>query len=125
MTRGTHKPFAAICPFCSGELELAKLVCSGCGTQIDTRQPIPAFHRLPVELQEFVIVFLRCRGNIREAEKELGISYPTVCKKLDLVNSYLSGHRVAPASPREVLEQVERGELSAADAAKILRGESL
>jgi hypothetical protein len=125
MTHGTTKPFAAVCPFCAGDLELAKLVCTGCGTQIDTRQPIPAFHRLPADLQEFVIVFLRCRGNIREAEKELGISYPTVCKKLDLVNSYLSGRQLPPVSPREVLERVERGELSAAEAAKILRGESL
>jgi hypothetical protein len=110
------------CPFCSGELHIGKLGCGSCDTQIETRLVIPPFFKLPEELQEFVFVFLRCRGSIRDVEKELGISYPTVCKKLDLVNKLLNG-AVEPVNPREILERVERGELSAADAARILRGD--
>lgn len=112
----------SICPMCSGELHIGKLVCRSCSTQIETTLPIPLFFRMPVELQEFVLVFLRCRGNIRDVEKELGISYPTVCKKLDLVNKVLNGTS-GPVSAREVLERVERGEITAAEAARILRGE--
>lgn len=68
------------------------------------------------------MVFLRCRGSIRDVEKELGISYPTVCKKLDLVNSLLNPGMQENVNPRDVLERIERGEITAAEAARILRG---
>jgi hypothetical protein len=62
----------------------------------------------------------RCRGNIREAEKELGISYPTVCKRLDLVNDVLNNPRAA-VDRGAILEQLERGEITAKEAAQLLR----
>jgi hypothetical protein len=116
------KHITALCPFCSGELRIGKLVCNGCDTQIETSLPIPLFFRLPEELQQFILVFLRCRGSIRDVEKELGISYPTVCKKLELVNQLLNS-TAKPVNAREVLERVERGEITAAEAARILKGE--
>lgn len=120
----TPKQIISLCPFCTGELRIGKLVCGSCETQIETALPIPAYFRLPQELQEFVLVFLRCRGSIRDVEKELGISYPTVCKKLDLVNALLNGTQEKP-NPREVLERIERGEITAAEAARLLRGGNL
>src|SRR5690242_2593214 len=92
------------CPFCNEELAISRLHCRGCQTQIDTQLAIPLFFRLPEDLQQFVLVFLRCRGNIREVEKELGISYPTVCKRLDLVNEILEG-KTAPPNRLEILER--------------------
>ncbi|GAG52421.1 unnamed protein product, partial [marine sediment metagenome] len=62
-----------------------------------------------------------CRGNIREVEKVLGISYPTVCKRLDLVNELL-GNRIARVDRKAVLEQIERGEITAKEAAQLLKG---
>ena len=109
------------CPFCGGELSISRLACGDCDTQIDSLVAIPAFFRLPDDLQGFVMTFLRCRGNIREVEKELGISYPTVCKRLDMVNELL-GNRPARAGRYEVLEQLERGEISAKEAAQLLKG---
>lgn len=119
------KSLISRCPFCAGELEIARLCCHDCDTQIDSALPVPAFFRLPADLQNFVNVFLRCRGNIREAEKELGISYPTVCKRLDLVNELLgNSKRSQPASPAEredILQQVEEGKITAKEAAQLLR----
>ena len=48
------------------------------------------------------MTFLRCRGSIRDMEKALGISYPTVCKRLDLVNALL-GRGQALSQGAEVL----------------------
>ena len=127
MAREIKKKVVSACPVCSGELVIGRLVCGQCKTAIETTLPIPAYFRLPEDLQEFVMVFLRCRGNIREVEKELGISYPTVCKRLDLVNVLLGNTRAAEAAagvvrPGEVLEQLERGEISAKEAAQLLKG---
>ena len=82
------------------------------------------FFRLPPDLQEFVMIFLRCQGKIRDVEKELGISYPTVCKRLDLVNELL-GNTVAPVNRTQVLEQLERGEISVQEATQLLKERSI
>ena len=115
------KKLIAKCPFCNDDLVVCRLTCSGCDTQIDSQVSIPAFFRLSQEMQDFVMTFLRCRGNIREVEKGLGISYPTVCKKLDLVNELL-GNCPPRINRGEVLEQLERGEITAKEAAQLLKG---
>ena len=116
-----RKKVISKCPFCSEELSVSRLICKGCQTQIESELPIPAFFKLPEDLQDFVMIFLRCRGNIRDVEKELGVSYPTVCKKLDLVNELL-GNRENIVDRRQVLEQLERGEITAKEAAQLLKG---
>src|SRR4051812_23282206 len=108
MKKGSHeKKLVTRCPFCSGQLAISRLTCQGCDTQIDSTLPIPPFFRLPPDLQEFVMIFLRCNGTIREVEKECGISYPTVCKKLDLVNQLLGNTKQQSPEQSEILDQLE------------------
>ena len=121
MSRNSAKNLISRCPFCRGDLLICRLRCSSCDTQIDSPVAIPTFFRLPEDLREFVLVFLRCRGNIREVEKVLGVSYPTVCKRLDLVNELL-GNRAVPVDRKAILEQLERGEITATEAARRLKG---
>ena len=109
------------CPFCGDELAITRLSCCGCNTQIDSQLDIPLFFRLPPDLQDFVLVFLRCQGKIRDVEKELGISYPTVCKRLDLVNELL-GNNGPPINRTHILEQLERGEINVQEATQLLKG---
>ena len=122
------KHAVATCPICSGPLAISRLSCQNCDTRIETELPFPVLMRLPRELQDFVLLFLRCRGSIRDMEKELNLSYPTVCKRLDLVNELLeadaSGKRRGPsaAARGEILAKLERGEISAKEAADLLKG---
>lgn len=116
------------CPICTGDLVISRLSCGHCDTRIETEVAFPGLMRLPGDLQKFVVVFLACRGNIREVEKVLGVSYPTVCKRLELVNELLgakvvgAGGAVDGAGTREgILERVERGEISAKEAAGMLK----
>ena len=114
------KKLISRCPFCEGKLEISRLGCIQCDTSIETTLPIPAFFRLPPDLQEFVMIFLRCQGKIRDVEKELGISYPTVIKRLDLVNVLL-GNQAAPSGRKDILEQLERGEITVQEATQLLK----
>src|ERR1700722_15290710 len=107
------------CPFCGDELAIARLSCCGCNTQIDSQLEIPLFFRLPADLQQFVLVFLRCQGKIVDVEKALGISYPTVCKRLDLVNELL-GNRGTPVDRSQILKKLERGEINVQEATQLL-----
>ena len=117
------KRIVSQCPVCDSAMGIARLRCSECGTTFDTQLGIPPFFALPEDLQHFVQVFLRCRGNIREAEKALGISYPTVCKRLELVNEILASV-LEPLDRNQVLERLERGEITAKEAVRLLRGRS-
>ena len=114
------KKLVSRCPFCEGKLEISRLGCLQCDTSIETTLPIPPFFRLPPDMQEFVMVFLRCQGKIRDVEKELGISYPTVIKRLDLVNVLL-GNQAAPSGRKDILEQLERGEITVQEATQLLK----
>ena len=114
------KKLISRCPFCEGKLEISRLGCLQCDTSIETTLPIPPFFRLPLDLQEFVLIFLRCQGKIRDVEKELGISYPTVIKRLDLVNVLL-GNQSAPSGRKDILEQLERGEITVQEATQLLK----
>jgi hypothetical protein len=120
------KSLVTQCPVCNGELVISRLSCTACDTRIETELPFAALMRLPEEMREFVLIFLRCRGNIREVEKELGISYPTVCKRLDLVNDLVAGKSTSPPSKRlsrgDILAKLEQGEITAKEAANLLKG---
>ena len=77
---------------------------------------------MPIEYQKFIAVFLRQRGNIKGVEKELGISYPTINKMLDQINSMLgSASPQKPLTRKEILDSIEKGEMSVKDAAYILK----
>ena len=125
------KSIATQCPICNGELVISRLSCSQCQSRIETELAFDPLMRLPEDMRQFALVFLRCRGNIRDVEKELGISYPTVCKRLDLLNDLLAGKSIAQSgngqSPRrnsrdEILARLERGEITAKQAAEALKG---
>lgn len=73
------------CPVCTHQLKAVKLTCQHCGTQIENTFDFPKIMHLTREQLEFVEVFILCRGNIKDVEKELNISYPTVRTKLDQV----------------------------------------
>ena len=73
------------CPVCNCELTVARLKCDSCDTVIENSFRLSKFDYLSDEELYFTETFLRCRGNIKEVEKELGISYPTVRSKLNEV----------------------------------------
>ncbi len=74
---------ASTCPACHNKLKIVRLQCDDCGTVIEGGFNTPPLAQLNSEQQRFVQIFIKARGSIKEVEKELGISYPTVCKKLD------------------------------------------
>jgi hypothetical protein len=74
-----------------------------------------------------VETFIKCEGKITRVEEELGISYPTVRNRLNDVIRAL-GYEVAAEATvsaekrRAILEQLQAGEVSADEAAELLRG---
>jgi hypothetical protein len=85
------------------------------------------FNRLDPEQLGFLELFLKARGNIKEVERELGLSYPTVRARLDSLLITL-GYAVEPDRKadinkrrREILDELDSGKINAEDALRKLR----
>lgn len=111
------------CPACGNtEFHIQRLACTNCGTAIEGRFSVSRLATLPDEYVSFVETFLRCRGNIREVERELGISYPTVRSRLDKVIALLGlGEDEHRKGRVEILAALERDEMKPEEAVQALR----
>ena len=113
------------CPVCDAKLNITRLSCGHCQTRLEGEFDFCKFCRLPPEQLEFIEVFIKCRGNIKDVEKELGISYPTVRNRLDNVIEAL-GFQVEQSddlanSRLNILTALENGEITPQEALKQLR----
>lgn len=111
------------CPVCENKLSVTELHCSNCDTTIKGDFKLCKFCNLKDEQKHFVEVFIKNRGNIKEIEKELGISYPTVRNKLENVIEALGYNAKYSPKPdkKEVLAKLSKGEISADEAVKMLK----
>ena len=139
------------CPVCEGELLISRLHCRSCGTALEGEFGVGRFGKLDREQLSLLESFLRSRGNLKEMERELGISYPTVRGRVDALVRALgladgSSAEVEPMpnafadaaedaaqdaaeeaaeeaaeQRRDILERLARREIGADDAAAALR----
>jgi hypothetical protein len=140
----------ATCPVCAGELTITRLHCRACGSALEGEFGVGRFGKLDREQLSLLESFLRSRGNLKEMERELGISYPTVRGRVDALVRALGfgdaplgdealddaefdidpGVETPPPAPdgpdqsvkrREILERLARKEIGAEEAAEALR----
>src|SRR3984885_9497432 len=82
---------------------------------------LPQLALLSLEDQVFAVAFLRSHGSIKEMEQTFGVSYPTIKARLTRIAGSLDFVETDPAPSRaEVLERLQRGEISGADAIRDL-----
>lgn len=112
------------CPVCNSRLKITRFKCSKCGTIIENEFELSKFDYLDKEEISFVETFLKCRGNIKDVEKELGISYPTVRAKLDDVITslgYVVDKKISNNNSSEIIDKLEKGEITAEEAVNMLK----
>ena len=71
------------CPVCANQLAITRLHCGSCGTTLEGDFSVGRFGRIDREQTVILESFLRSRGNLRDMERELGISYPTVRARVE------------------------------------------
>lgn len=116
------------CPVCGQKFYVRRMECPSCNSALEGVFELCKFCYLSKEQKKFIEVFIKCRGNLKEMEKELGISYPTIRNRLDSVIVAL-GYKVDNDEEcdmdrvhrKEILEQIEKGELSVQEALRLLK----
>src|SRR5512135_303184 len=114
------------CPACNASLMVTRLTCPNCGTEVTGSFPPDLFMRLAPNDFDFVVLFVKTRGNVKEMERELGISYWTIRSRLNEIVVQLgledraSATEEEPARRQQILEQLNAGQLSVKEAAEQL-----
>ncbi len=116
------------CPVCSHDLLISRMTCNHCQTKMEGNFVPGKFSKLPPDQLEFAEIFIKCRGNIKDVERELGISYPTVRNRLEGLIQALGyktekyEHDEGEKDRRQdILGALEAGEITAQEATKLLR----
>ena len=88
---------------------------------IEGKFGLPELARLSAEDQVFVTAFVCSHGSIKEMERIFGVSYPTIKSRLNRIAESLSFVETNPLPSRtEILDRLQRGELTADEAVRQL-----
>ena len=120
------------CPICSGELHINSLRCTECDATITGDFKFIKLALLDKSQISFIESFLKCRGNMKEMEKEVGMSYPTIKNRLEDIILALgldSGNssddskvkaETGEAAKMKILEDLDKGLISIEEATELL-----
>ena len=106
------------CPVCGGKIVIERFRCQDCGVSVEGEFSVPGW-RLTREQWDFVRLFLKVRGNLKEMERVMGVSYPTVRARLESVRRAL-GFSQDTDIKDEILSALEKGEITVEEALKRL-----
>jgi hypothetical protein len=104
--------------------------CPACGTGVTGEFATCRYCGLEEEHRQTLETFLRCRGVLRDMEREMSLSYPTVRARVDQMLAALGFAPPAPpaeadpgreARRRDILAQVESGRLAPDEAVRLLQ----
>ena len=123
-------PMPTHCPVCDGDLVVSRLQCRACGTEVAGNFALSRLASLREPHASLIELFLRVRGNVKDMERDLGLSYPTVRARLEEAFTAAGLGRRSEALPEEadltadraeILDQLDRGEITAEEAGNRLQ----
>lgn len=104
------------CPVCKGQLIVKEYCCIGCNMQLRGNFERSWLEGLSGEQLDFVRMFVLVQGNIKEMERILNVSYPTVKNRLaDIIRS-LKGDDSGVNDFSDIMNDLEEGFISVEDA---------
>lgn len=106
-----------------GEPFVVERVRLASGVALEGAFELPPLAQLSMEDQVFVAAFVRSHGSIKEMERLFGVSYPTIKNRLNRLAEALGPALSLEPQPsrNDVLDRLERGEITAAEAAEALK----
>lgn len=111
------------CPVCSEALITTRLGCPSCGTEVSGAFASCLYCRLSPQDLQTLEVFLRSRGNMRDVQAHLGVSYPTARQRFaELLARLGFGEPERAPHDGEVLADLAAGRISVDRAAELLGG---
>jgi hypothetical protein len=128
------------CPACDNDLVITRLQCPACGTEVAGVFTLSRLASLREPHASLIELFLRMEGNVKDMERALGLSYPTVRARLKEAFAAAGLDQTRPTTPAPmpasriaaeetelaaqrsaILDALERREITAVEAAARIR----
>jgi hypothetical protein len=110
------------CQNCHSPRAVTRLHCGACDLTLEGQFGTPRLSRLAAEDQQLMEAFVLAGGNLKSLAEELGLSYPTVRKRIDALISAVREIRSRDEEQARIwLQEVEAGSLRAETAARLMR----
>lgn len=93
------KRVPTLCPSCDHTLQVKRLACEQCGTEVEGMYPLPPLASLSVEDQAFILEFVKASGSLKDMAALMKVSYPTVRNRLDDVIGRLQAAALSSSAP--------------------------
>lgn len=101
---------------------MVKLQCTSCGTEVTGEFDVCPVCTLEGSSRELFDLFMETRGNLKEVQRRLGVSYPTARQRIEGMFLQLKGESPRQ-EPSEVLRKLGDGEIDVETAMNLLSGE--
>ncbi|HOY85265.1 MAG: DUF2089 domain-containing protein [Candidatus Cloacimonetes bacterium] len=108
------------CPICKHALEIRELRCPACEISYRGNFSQSWLGGLDPRQLEFVKLFIIVQGNIKEMEKRLGISYPTVKNRLAEIIRLIVNESPSVEDFGDILSDLEQGFISVEEAISMI-----
>lgn len=111
------------CPSCAGDMVVTQLSCRECDTVVLGHFAPTIFARLAPDDLDLIVQFVRHKGNVKEMERDSGVSYWTIRNRLNDIVARLGLDDARPdeaavaAERHTILQQLDEGLIGPADAA--------
>ncbi len=122
-----HRHAPRDCPVCGKGLELTRLSCPACHTELSGSFAACEYCSLSDDDRALLRVFLASRGNMKDLERHLEVSYPTARARFDALLARIgidvARDATAPtdeAPPLDVLDALARGDIDIEEASRRL-----
>lgn len=109
------------CPSCGKHLQVTVMKCGTCGASLEGSFEPCAVCRFDPELQSLFDLFMSSRGNLKDVERRMNCSYPTVRSRMEEMFRRYEESKPQRMSRMDVLKRLRKGEISAAEAERLLR----
>jgi hypothetical protein len=111
------------CPSCeSTRVHVSKIECEVCQTKFEGSFDIPALLKFSESDLHFILNFVKCSGSLKEMAIQQNVSYPTLRNRLNTLIEAIEKLEIkTKGSKLEILQLLEKGKISASDAAKMLK----
>ncbi len=110
------------CPYCNGRMRSVKAACSDCGVAVEGEFRLPRVAELPEDEAAFLAEYVLAGFSIKRMETRVGMSYPAIRARLDRIIESMRAISAGTSKRRKVLDKLERGELRADEAIRIIEG---
>lgn len=110
------------CPVCKNKLMLSRLKCGGCGVVLEGSFNLPRLARLNPEFRTLAEQMILCGGNLKDLAIEVGVSYPTLRRKVDDLIAALQTLKASDdVLIASILEDIETGTLKSEEGIRKIR----